>query len=310
MVGNGGNLPSMSLPMLTEKNWDRWSKQMKVLFNFQEVSDAIEDGLLVPGPDATEIQRTMFKEAKKKDNKALFLVHQCVDDTHFEKIQNANTAKEAWDILVRSHSGGDKIKKMKACGEVMTNLMIIEKVRRSLPQKFDYIVVAIEESKDVSGMKIEELQSSLEAHEMRLLERNPTKNPEQALKATSFRDEDSHKTRKWKGKKSRGDPNWSESSDRIGRSRRNWKQKKYDKRNVECFKCHKNGHYSYKCFSEKAKNNNDEKEAYTVQEELEEEPLTLMVTNSAEHSHESYFDPSKQSSVKFADDSTLKVEGT
>ncbi|XP_019432642.1 PREDICTED: uncharacterized protein LOC109339630 [Lupinus angustifolius] len=67
---------------------------MKVLFNFQEVSDAVEDGLLVPGPEITEIQRTMFKEAKKKDNKALFLLYQYVDDIHIEKIQNATTANE------------------------------------------------------------------------------------------------------------------------------------------------------------------------------------------------------------------------
>jgi len=49
---------------------------------------------------------------KKKDNKALFIVHQCVDDVHFEKNQNETTAKEAWNILVRSHVGWEKIKKV------------------------------------------------------------------------------------------------------------------------------------------------------------------------------------------------------
>ncbi|CAL0323999.1 unnamed protein product [Lupinus luteus] len=221
MVGNNSNLPSMSLPILTEKNWDRWCTQMNALFNFQEVSDVVEFGLPNLGPEVTEIQRAILKEARKKDNRALFLLHQCVDDIHFEKIQHATFPKEVWDILIRSNDGGDKIKKvklqtlrkqyeliqmeetnkvgeyftkvltitnqMKGCGETITDLVIMEKIMRSLPQRFDYIVVAIEESKDVSLMKIEELQSSLEAHDMRLAGRNPTKNSKQALKAIQYK---------------------------------------------------------------------------------------------------------------------------
>ncbi|XP_047178495.1 uncharacterized protein LOC124845441 [Vigna umbellata] len=71
---------------------------------------------------------------------------------------------------------------MKACGETITDLMLIEKIMRSLPQKFDHIVVAIEESRDLEKLKVEELQSSLEAHKMRMSERNPIKLNEQALK--------------------------------------------------------------------------------------------------------------------------------
>lgn len=48
--------------------------------------------------------------------------------------------------------------------------MIVEKITRTLPNKSDHIVVAIEESKNVNNMMIEELQSSLEAHEIRITE--------------------------------------------------------------------------------------------------------------------------------------------
>lgn len=53
--------------------------------------------------------------------------------------------------------------KMKSCGETLSEESISEKVLRSLTSQFDYIVVEIEYSKDLSTMRIEELQSSLEA---------------------------------------------------------------------------------------------------------------------------------------------------
>ncbi|XP_019438838.1 PREDICTED: uncharacterized protein LOC109344531 [Lupinus angustifolius] len=329
MVENGTNLPSMGLPILTEKNWDRWRTQMKVLFSFQEISEVVEEGSHEPGPDATEVQRAIHKEVKKKDNKALFLIHQCVDDIHFEKIQNATTAKEAWDILIRSRQGGDKIKKvklqtlrrqyellnmeendkigeyftkilaitnqMKGYGESIIDLMIIEKIMRSLPQKFDFIVVAIEESKDITIMKIEELQSSLEAHEMRLLDRCPSKRTKQALKASHMKEEDKKRDKKWRGKqvqnrrwaqnseRSKSNQDWLESSNRRGKPRLNQTQKRFDKKRVECFNCHKLGHYSYECLSDKAKQMKSHEEAYAVQEESDSEPLNLMVTTSVEN---------------------------
>ena len=74
---------------------------------------------------------------------------------------------------------------MEGCGEKFTDLILIEKVLRSLNPKFDHIVVAIEESKDLESMSIDELQGSLEAHEQRLQERNNcnTKPVETALQA-------------------------------------------------------------------------------------------------------------------------------
>ena len=45
---------------------------------------------------------------------------------------------------------------------------IVEKVLRSLSPKFEHIVAAIEESKDLSKLTRHELMSSLEAHEQRM----------------------------------------------------------------------------------------------------------------------------------------------
>ena len=48
---------------------------------------------------ATEAKKNAHREVKKKDCKALFYLHQCVDEANFEKISFATSAKAAWDIL-------------------------------------------------------------------------------------------------------------------------------------------------------------------------------------------------------------------
>ncbi|KAK2363368.1 hypothetical protein QL285_088360 [Trifolium repens] len=216
MNGNGGM--STKLPVFDGKNWNRWMKQMLVLFGAQDVLELVIEGYVPVAADATDAQKLAQKDLKKKDQRALFYIHQCVDEHVFEKITDSATAKAAWDTLVRCYSGDASVKKvklqslrkqyenlnmknnekvpeyisrmilitneMKACGETLSEQVIIEKVLRSLTPQFDYIVVAIEHSKDLSSMRIEELQSSLEAQELRLTERNSEREVEQqALKA-------------------------------------------------------------------------------------------------------------------------------
>ncbi|KHN42907.1 hypothetical protein glysoja_046982, partial [Glycine soja] len=74
-----------------------------------------------------------------------------------------------------------------SCGDTITNLTLVEKVLRTLNPRFNHIMVAIEESKDLESLSVDELQGSLEAHEQRLQERLQErandKATEQALQA-------------------------------------------------------------------------------------------------------------------------------
>ena len=71
--------------------------------------------------------------------------------------------------------------KMRSNGENMPNKKIVEKIMRTLTEKFTYVVVSIEESKDTDNMSIDELQSSLVVHEQKF-QRSNINGEEQVLK--------------------------------------------------------------------------------------------------------------------------------
>jgi len=99
-------------------------------------------------------------------------------------------------------------------GENVTDVMKVEKVLRTLTPRFDHIVVALEESKDLDSMKIEELQANLEAHELRLIDRNKERgksvSSNQTLQAQHVK----------KGKFKKGKKPWIDYSNKEGEGSR------------------------------------------------------------------------------------------
>jgi RNase H-fold protein (predicted Holliday junction resolvase) len=58
--------------------------------------------------------------------------------------------------------------KMKIHGENIQQVVIIEKILRSMTSRFDYVVCSVEESNNLDTLTIDELQSSLLVHEQRM----------------------------------------------------------------------------------------------------------------------------------------------
>ncbi|KAA0042449.1 UBN2 domain-containing protein [Cucumis melo var. makuwa] len=181
---------------------------MKALLGSQDVWDIVSNGYEEPESDTAlnQAQGKALQNTRKKDQKALTIIHQAINDNNLEKISGATTAYQAWKILENTYKGVDRVKKvrlqklkgdyeslhmkesesvsdytsrllalvneMKRFGETISDEQVVEKILRSLDEKFIFIVVAIEESKDLSTMSIDQLMGSLQAHEEKLLKKN------------------------------------------------------------------------------------------------------------------------------------------
>ncbi|XP_019427122.1 PREDICTED: uncharacterized protein LOC109335444 [Lupinus angustifolius] len=205
---------------------------------------------------------------------------------------------------------------MKACGEKISDQSIIEKILRTLTPNFDHIVVAIEESKKVEDLKVEDLQGSLEAHEQRLIEKSIGKLVDQALQAhfieiksfggrNGFRGRGGRKECRSGNHKNfqhrdqdKIDHDKPENSTRRV-SLNQWKggRRSIDKKKVRCFKYNRTCHFSNECKAPPSQSDGRGKqhsEAHMVKEEIEAEvddqPLLLMmVTNQVSKNNDIWY---------------------
>lgn len=265
-----------NLPILMTKNYDNWKIQIRVIMRFQGVWNLIE-GYKLAGAGGTEAQKAADKEIERKDCKALYILHQSVDAANFERISKVETSKEAWEILERVHSGATKTKKVRlqtlrhqykllsmesnetvteyitrvqTMMNTITELQVIEKVLCTLPAKFDHIVVAIEESKNLEEMSLDELQGSLESHELRLIERGEEQKNEQAFQAqtnlnTTFKKKPKYKG-KWRQEVNSEDVNETQDRKHVVAPQQGKGRNPHTKK-VKCYNCNKMGHIAKHC---------------------------------------------------------------
>lgn len=63
------------------------------------------------------------------------------------------------------------VNQLKTYGETIVDQQVVKKVMRSLTSRFYFVVVVIQEPKDLMTMKIEELLNTLETHEHVMINR-------------------------------------------------------------------------------------------------------------------------------------------
>ncbi|XP_019258901.1 PREDICTED: uncharacterized protein LOC109237095 [Nicotiana attenuata] len=198
---------SFQYPHLTKNNYEKWCLCMKAILGSQDVREIVDRGYAKPDneEDPPQNKKNALAKTRKKDQQVLTLIHQCLDDAIFEKVADATTSKEAWEILQNFLQGVDKVRKVKLqtpradcevlkmkeseCisdyyskmkvvvnqlrryGEDIEYVPVVEKIIRTLIPKFDFMVCSIEESKDLYSMMAEQLEGSLQAYEEKIKRR-------------------------------------------------------------------------------------------------------------------------------------------
>lgn len=74
MTGSNGSFPA-NLPIFDAKKWKQWCLKMEVIFGFEDVYDLVKNYIPEEVEGAMDAQTAAHKDQKKKDCKALFLIH-------------------------------------------------------------------------------------------------------------------------------------------------------------------------------------------------------------------------------------------
>lgn len=197
-------------------DYDHWSMLMENLLRAKEYWSIIENGFEEPGEKdtLTAEQQTSLGERRLKDLNAKSYLFQSINKAILKTITQKKTAKQLWDSMKTKYQGNSRVQRaqlqnlrrefevlemkngesvadyfgrvmevsnnMCNYGEDMKDEKIVEKILRTLTERFNFVVCSIEESKDTGKLTVDELQSSLLLHEQKF--QKTSTNDEHALK--------------------------------------------------------------------------------------------------------------------------------
>eukprot|EP00253_Pinus_taeda_P018440 PITA_18440 len=151
MADAGTGLTNSQLPQFNGKNHSYWSITMKALFASQGIWEPVETGYAEPADATTLVAATKSKEAwdilktayqgmeKVKTTK----LHMLRRDFQTLSMKKSNTIDSFFTQVI------GLITQIRSHGKILEERRIVEKILRSLPSRFEAIVVAIEETKDL-----------------------------------------------------------------------------------------------------------------------------------------------------------------
>lgn len=209
----GEGLFSNKAPLFDGTNYGFWRIKMQTYLCAlgYDIWDSVENGYITPSTPLIDPEDKKLFGCNSKAKNAIMCG---LVESELVKIMGCKTAKEIWDKLKSIREGDDKIKEAKlqthraqfgrlkmnedenieaymlrlnevinanrGLGETIEDFVIVKKILRSLPQRFDSKVSTIEEVKDLNSFSMDEMHGSLTAYEMRIKKYKPT-NKEAAI---------------------------------------------------------------------------------------------------------------------------------
>jgi hypothetical protein len=186
------------LPVFDGSNYSLWKIRIRVYLKSIDVWNIVKYGWTHPGKPMAEWTKDE-KNACIKNDKAINSIFMSLSTGEFNRISRCKIAKEAWDTLKITHERIKTVKSSKLqmlifkfeeirmeedetfedfytklnvirnstinLGKKVSDIKMVRKIMRSLPKRFVPKVIAIEESKDLDTMKVEELVGCLQAFE-------------------------------------------------------------------------------------------------------------------------------------------------
>jgi hypothetical protein len=283
-------------PLFDGTNFSFWKIRMRTYLMAlgADVWDVVETGYTKPVVLATKDDKLEFSFNAKGMNAIL----NGLAEAEFVKVMHLDTAKAMWDKLINSYEGNEKVKDaklqtyrlkfeqlkmnedetiskyflrveelvnaMKGLGEEFDDSLLVQKILRSLPDKFNPKVSAIEELNDLKTLSIDQLLGTLTAYEMRI-NKDKSSTREASFKADKNTD--------------------SELDDIEAKFVRRLKKgsgKYQGKLPFKCFNCGKIGHFASKCPHQKKDQNSDDEKKYKHKKYNKKKSLVANNDNSSE----------------------------
>jgi hypothetical protein len=170
-----------TIPAFDGTNYGYWKARMRFFLKSIDYWNIIETGWTKPA-DAT-LELVAEKNARLSNDKALHALCQTLSPSEFARISSSESAKEVWQILETTYEGTKLVKSAKlqmliskfeeikmledetfgefyskmsdlrnsmmSLGKTVSDVKLISKILRSLPECFRIMVTTIEESKDL-----------------------------------------------------------------------------------------------------------------------------------------------------------------